>query len=745
MNTNIISLKNVSKFYYSKGVIASGFNKVSLDFEMGEFVAITGESGSGKSTLLNVISGLDTYEEGEMLINGEETSHFNEKDFEDYRRKYIGNIFQNFNLINSYTVYQNIELVLILNGEKRKHVKAKVNELIKRVDLYKFRKTKVSKLSGGQKQRVAIARALAKDTPLIIADEPTGNLDSESAKGIIELLSEVAKDKLVIIVTHNYEQIEKYVTRKIKMQDGKILEDKKITKPKDAENNILPGYKNISFFNRIKLSWRNTFNILPKFLLLFFVFLFVTLATMSEYAAFKKAEYLEGKQGYNNIFMNTDDKRIVIKKADGSAFTDQDYEAISEISNINSIVKNDLLMDTYISLTDNNQLWVGGFINNISTLNESPDVGRMPENDNEIVLSGPEEDYYLGTMAEQLMDSDMYIMDSYTGMIDTESPLKVVGIKYTEDSSMFMGTYGIYTGETILQNLTFEINQQYSTTRVLFQNKYYPSDIYNQQFKIVPNANVPVGSVYVSNDFNSYATDGYTLNDPLTIEVENMYYEYSLPLKITKLYYKWNIKSLLGVEDYDLNNGSIYINPDDYNSLFNKGIYQSSVFVSDLETIYETTEQLNSMGYTTLAIKDTIVHYSFTQIIQLFKTFVTIILVVALFFIAYFVINLIMRSRNVYFSTVRMLGANKKTVRSFIITELFIVTNLAFFIFVGIVYILGQGLLPLEFVNNILSYLKINDYIILYIILIVMSVVIGLKYSKKLFKKSTMTTIKEEV
>ena len=116
----MLELKNVSKFYYSKGIIATGFSKVSLKFEPGEFVAITGESGSGKSTLLNVISGLDSYEEGEMYINGEETSHYTEKDYEVYRRKYIGNIFQNFNLVNSYTVYQNIELIMLLNGKTKK-------------------------------------------------------------------------------------------------------------------------------------------------------------------------------------------------------------------------------------------------------------------------------------------------------------------------------------------------------------------------------------------------------------------------------------------------------------------------------------------------------------------------------------------------------------------------------------------------------------------------------------------------
>ena len=199
----MLKLKNVSKFYYNKGIIASGFTKVNLELKIGEFVVITGESGSGKSTLLNVISGLDSYEEGEMYINGKETSHYTEKEFEDYRRKYIANIFQSFNLINSYTVYQNVELVMLLNGYKKKDIKPKILKIIDDVGLTKFKNTKVSKLSGGQKQRVAIARAMVKDTPIIVADEPTGNLDSKSAKEVIEILKNVAKDSFRILSIKN--------------------------------------------------------------------------------------------------------------------------------------------------------------------------------------------------------------------------------------------------------------------------------------------------------------------------------------------------------------------------------------------------------------------------------------------------------------------------------------------------------------------------------------------------------------
>ena len=231
----MLKLKNVSKYYYSKGVIATGFSRVNIEFNIGEFVAIVGESGSGKSTLLNVITGLDSYEEGEMYIDGKETSHYSEEDFQEYRKKYVSNIFQNFNLVNSYTVYQNIELVLLLNGYKSSEVKEKVLDLINKVNLTKYKNTKVSKLSGGQKQRVAIARALAKDTPIIVCDEPTGNLDSRSAKEIIKLLSEIAHDKLVIVVTHNFKEIEELATRVVTMHDGKIVSDKLIEKSKSID------------------------------------------------------------------------------------------------------------------------------------------------------------------------------------------------------------------------------------------------------------------------------------------------------------------------------------------------------------------------------------------------------------------------------------------------------------------------------------------------------------------------------
>ena len=464
---SIIKLKNVSKFYYSKGVITSGFSKINLSFDMGEFVAITGESGSGKSTLLNVISGLDSYDEGEMYINGEETSHYTEKDFEDYRRKYVGNIFQNFNLVNSYTVYQNVELVLLLNGKSKKESKKEVLDLLKKVDLYKFRNTKVSKLSGGQKQRVAIARALAKDTPIIIADEPTGNLDSRSAKGVIKLLNEISKYKLVIVVTHNFEQVEEYVTRKIKMHDGRILEDKKIKDIESIEDKANQTYKNITTINKFKLGIRNAFNIIPKFVLIMLVYLFITVSIISEYATFKEQEYIESKSGNNYVFNNNSDKRIIIKN-NNTPFNEKDYENITSLDNVDYIIKNDLLLDTKINITDNENYWINGSVNNIENFKDKVDIGRLPKSSNEIIAETNIDDYYLNDQAEDILNKTLYIQNLYTAEIKKSSPIKIVGIKYKKSIQDY-GTI-FYMSEELIDKFALELSQIYSDINILFTN-----------------------------------------------------------------------------------------------------------------------------------------------------------------------------------------------------------------------------------------------------------------------------------
>ena len=745
----MIKLKNVSKYYYSKGVIASGFTKVSLNFNLGEFVAITGESGSGKSTLINVISGLDSYEDGEMYVNGKETSHYVSKDWEIYRKKYIGNIYQNFNLINSYTVYQNIDLALSLNGVSPVLRRRKVLDLIDKVGLKKFKNTKVSKLSGGQKQRVSIARALAKDVPVIVADEPTGNLDKKSSESIIKLLSEVAKDKLVIIVTHNYEQVQDYVTRKIVMHDGKILEDKKI-KPREKVGRVkYPIGKNISFFDIIRLSFRNTFNVIPKFLLLFLVYLFIVVALMTEYGAFKAGEV--NIDDYSTMFFSRlDDKRIVVNKVDRSSFTDEEINSIKSLYNVDHIVKNDLLIDNKITLvSDSSYLWFDSYIRDYDLLN-SVDIGNLPSAPNEIVIEGDKDDYYLTNDVEGLFNTPLYLYNDSDSIVDKSLELKVVGIKFTDENAYSEESlYNVYTSEDVSNKLKFNINKIYSKVKINFMGSYHDASTAGD-FRIGTDSNVPSGNAFISDNYNPYCFRENCIGSKFSIEVSNIYYEDSLYLNIARIYNKDNIHTMINIPNYnkrlyeDNYEGILYINPDDYNSLFEKNTYQISVYVEDELEIDSVVNALNNSGFKTYKLSELGVDDTTSKIVRVFKIVVTVIVVIALFFISYFIIKLILKSRNTYFAIIRMLGGSKRVINSLISIELFIICNLSYFLYILCVKLYELEYLNIEFFKNVSKYFTINDYLIIYILIVLMSFLLSQKYASWLFKDTAMNVYREE-
>ncbi len=221
----MLKIKDIRKEYRTGTLVQEALDGVSLAFRENEFVAILGPSGSGKTTLLNVIGGLDRYDSGEMMIRNVPTSQYNDRDWDTYRNHTIGFIFQSYNLIPHQTLLSNVELAMTLSGVGREERKQRARKALERVGLLEQAQKKPSQLSGGQMQRVAIARALVNGPSILLADEPTGALDSDTGEQVMELLKEVAKDHLVIMVTHNPDLAERYATRIVRLKDGKITED----------------------------------------------------------------------------------------------------------------------------------------------------------------------------------------------------------------------------------------------------------------------------------------------------------------------------------------------------------------------------------------------------------------------------------------------------------------------------------------------------------------------------------------
>ena len=221
----MLKLENIKKDYITGDTTVHALKGVSVEFRKSEFVSILGQSGCGKTTLLNIIGGLDRYTSGELYIDGRATSDFRDRDWDNYRNHSVGFIFQSYNLIPHQSVLSNVELALTLTGVPRAERRRRAAEALEKVGLADQLNKKPNEMSGGQMQRVAIARALVNDPEILLADEPTGALDSETSVQIMELLKEISKDRLVIMVTHNPELAKQYSTRIIRLLDGNITDD----------------------------------------------------------------------------------------------------------------------------------------------------------------------------------------------------------------------------------------------------------------------------------------------------------------------------------------------------------------------------------------------------------------------------------------------------------------------------------------------------------------------------------------
>ena len=267
----MLELKEIVKEYPTGGEKVVALKGVSVDFRRSEFVSILGQSGCGKTTLLNIIGGLDQYTTGDLVIEGKSTKDFKDSDWDNYRNHRVGFVFQSYNLIPHQTVLANVELALTLSGVSKAERKKRAKEALEKVGLADQLSKKPNQLSGGQMQRVAIARALVNDPEILLADEPTGALDSETSVQVMDILREISKNRLVIMVTHNPDLAQEYSTRIIRLLDGRIVDDSapfNASEPEtpedeagEAETEVKKEKKekkpSMSFFTALSLSLNN--------------------------------------------------------------------------------------------------------------------------------------------------------------------------------------------------------------------------------------------------------------------------------------------------------------------------------------------------------------------------------------------------------------------------------------------------------------------------------------------------------
>ena len=415
-----LKLCDIGKIYSSENNVAVGIRKVNLSFDKGEFVAVTGKSGSGKTTLLNVIGGLDSYEEGEMYIEGKPTSHYIKSDWDEYVAKYVSFIFQDYNILESFTVFENIEFALT-SVKDLKERKRRALEIAERVGLKDRLNTKGVKLSGGEKQRTVIARAIAKDSPVILADEPTGNLDSVNAKSILALLKEVSEEKLVIVVTHNYEDVKEYATRHIRIYDGGVESDEifeRVKSSEDAEEKegLYEKERQYVFKTRRKkskrskedrladardkfiLGWKR-FCTRPKQNILISVVLFIALSGIILSIS------LVSNLGFYPVFFEVNDieGRVLVATRD-DYYTEQSAQELADKYGASSFIMHDIYLDaSALVVMEGDSIKNSRYFRLDMLDGKKADKGRLPQRADEILLRIPynyANDYSVGQKLE---------------------------------------------------------------------------------------------------------------------------------------------------------------------------------------------------------------------------------------------------------------------------------------------------------------------------------------------------------
>ena len=729
---SLIKLEHLTKIYKGKENVAIGIQDINLEFNIGEFVAIVGSSGSGKTTLLNVISGIDSYEEGDLIIDGKSTSDFTMEDFESYRRANVAFIFQNYQLIDSYTVLENVMIELIFKGFNRKDAKVRAKEILNKVGMGHRLHNRATKLSGGEKQRVVIARAIASDAQILVCDEPTGNLDSKNSNEIMRLLKEISANKLVLLVTHDESLIEGNANRIIRIKDGRIESDYKISETESISRPLDISSKN-KVSTQLYIALKNVFRTPKKSLFVMVVFIILSFVLINSVSYLPTSiKVMDTKTTEYITFNNRDDNRIVVYS---------DTIPTEEFKSQYTVVENDYMLDVEYRVASysthlNQQLKSSSMIKTSLDHLELA-AGRYPSNTYEILL-------ILG---------DNYSESFYNVVLGSMLKIGIKNIQRYAATAYEIVGFAKYTDEYV-KSQSFNktsANQQESAANTLYDRTdfYVIPEALPQLFENALSIDRMAIIKQVQEDF-AFIVDGK--------KIAPTFYEGNYTdIKISYKYFEKEVEGLyLGNQKIDIfeypvdyvyksdRNFAIGLSPNFVIKMLESNSFRYSVFASDdqLDQLYQIllSDENNDNVFMIRDLKDVENIYNIDGIVENLLSLVFLIVeILVSLFISILITSFVLGSKKKELGVLRVIGLSERDVLKILHFELLLLMCGA------IVVSLGVSVVTI-YLNVGFSFAHIFDnipkLIASILILLIMTYFISLSWNKKMFKKSAREVLK---
>ena len=729
---SLIKLEHLTKIYKGKENVAIGIQDINLEFNIGEFVAIVGSSGSGKTTLLNVISGIDSYEEGDLIIDGKSTSDFTMEDFESYRRANVAFIFQNYQLIDSYTVLENVMIELIFKGFNRKDAKVRAKEILNKVGMGHRLHNRATKLSGGEKQRVVIARAIASDAQILVCDDPTGNLDSKNSNEIMRLLKEISANKLVLLVTHDESLIEGNANRIIRIKDGRIESDYKISETESISRPLDISSKN-KVSTQLYIALKNVFRTPKKSLFVMVVFIILSFVLINSVSYLPTSiKVMDTKTTEYITFNNRDDNRIVVYS---------DTIPSEEFKSQYTVVENDYMLDVEYRVASysthlNQQLKSSSMIKTSLDHLELA-AGRYPSNTYEILL-------ILG---------DNYSESFYNVVLGSMLKIGIKNIQRYAATAYEIVGFAKYTDEYV-KSQSFNktsANQQESAANTLYDRTdfYVIPEALPQLFENALSIDRMAIIKQVQEDF-AFIVDGK--------KIAPTFYEGNYTdIKISYKYFEKEVEGLyLGNQKIDIfeypvdyvyksdRNFAIGLSPNFVIKMLESNSFRYSVFASDdqLDQLYQIllSDENNDNVFMIRDLKDVENIYNIDGIVENLLSLVFLIVeILVSLFISILITSFVLGSKKKELGVLRVIGLSERDVLKILHFELLLLMCGA------IVVSLGVSVVTI-YLNVGFSFAHIFDnipkLIASILILLIMTYFISLSWNKKMFKKSAREVLK---